>query len=166
MFTGLSITFMLLGNLIPLATYVVPAISGLFIIPILYEYKTKTAFTFYLSVSILAILFVPDKEIVLMYVLSFGIFSVFKAKIEVKYNKMLKFIIKLLFANTSLVIIYLLLILVFPIPMLVEEFNNSGVLLIISFIIIFDITFLLYDRMITVYTYIYIKKYRKRFFKK
>ncbi len=157
---------MFLGNLIPFATYIIPAISALLIIPISYEYKTKTAFTFYIAISLLSILIVPDKELVLLYVLCFGLFGVFKSKIENKYNKMLKFVIKLLFANFSLIAIYSILILIFPIQALVNEFYESSGLLIIAFIITFDLTFLIYDKMVTVYTVLYIKRYRKKLFKK
>ncbi len=165
MLAALSIIFMLFGNLIPIATYVVPVITSLLIIPILYEYKTKTAFTFYISVSLLSIFFVADKELCLMYVLCFGLFSVFKTFIETKYNKLQKFVIKLLYANFSLILIYSLLILVFPISSIVNEFYDSAPILIIGFILFFDLTFLLYDKMLSIYTAIYIKKYRKKLFK-
>ena len=63
MFGALSVTIMLLGSLIPFATYMCPAIAAFFILPIVYEYKEKTSFMLYLAVSILSLILVAEKEL-------------------------------------------------------------------------------------------------------
>ena len=75
---GLCTAVMLMGYLFPFATYVCPAMAALLLFPIAYEYGAKTSFTVYLAVSFLSFFLVPDYELVFMFVMVFGLFTVIK----------------------------------------------------------------------------------------
>ncbi len=159
-----SITTMLLGNFIPLAAYMTACISALFIIPVVYEYHFNTAFSFYCSVCFLALLFVPNKEVSFMYVFCFGLYAVIKQKIDRRYNKIIKIILKLLFVNLSLIVCYSLLIIVFPVDEIIKEFLSFTPFLFVLFIALFNFTFLLYDKLLQRLTAVYVVKFRKKIF--
>ena len=164
--SALSVTVMLCGFLFPFATYAAPAMAAILIMPIVWEYKEKTALTMYVAVSFLSFFVVPDKELVLMYVLLFGLYTVYKLKIDRLKNKWFKLLIKLLYVNISLAVIYSLLILIFPVQALLNEFATYGTSLILGLVIMFNITFLIYDKAVEKLLIIYVYKLRKKIFKK
>lgn len=161
---ALSITILLIGFMIPMATYACPALAAFFLLPIAYEYKEKTAFTLYLAVSALALILIPEKEFVLMYVFVFGLYTAFKFKADSIRPKLLQIVLKALYAFLSTLLCYVILLVVFPNPVLSGEIGDAGVALIAAFFIVFIITFLMYDfaagKMFLLYKY----KFRKKFF--
>ena len=144
-FGALSITVMLMGYLIPFATYMCPAIAAFFLLPIVYEYKEKTAFTLYLTVSVLCILLVPEKEYAMMYTFVFGLYSVFKFRADKIKPKFLQIALKALYAVATTAACYALLLFVFPSPVLTGDFSDFTVGLAIAFLVLFAITFVLFD---------------------
>lgn len=165
MFGALSITILLMGSIIPLATYACPALAAFFLLPIAYEYKEKTAFTLYFAVSVLALILIPEKEFVMMYVFVFGMYTAFKFKADKIKPKFWQIILKSLFAFLSTLFCYVILLVVFPNPMLSGEIGDAGIALIAAFFILFILTFLMYDfaagKMFLVYKY----KMRPKLFK-
>ena len=165
MFGALSITILLIGFMIPMATYACPALAAFFLLPVAYEYKEKTAFTLYLAVSALSLILIPEKEFVLMYVLVFGLYTAFKFKADRIKPKLLQVALKALYAFLSTLLCYVILLVIFPNPVLTGEIGEAGIILIAAFFIIFIITFLMYDfaagKMFLVYRY----KMRPKLFK-
>ena len=144
-FGALSITVMLLGSIIPFATYMCPAIAAFFLLPIAFEYKEKTAFTMYAAVSVLSLLFVAEKEFALIYVLIFGLYSVLKFKADRIKPFVLQMTFKTLFAVIGILACYGLLLFVFPSPVLLNDFEGFTVWLAAIFVVMLTVTFLLYD---------------------
>ena len=60
--TALSVTLMLAGGMVPIATYCVPMAAGLLLLPILIEFGKKTAWTTFAAVALIALLLGIDKE--------------------------------------------------------------------------------------------------------
>jgi len=145
MFGALSITVMLLGSIIPMATYMCPAIAAFFILPIVHEYEEKTGFMLYLVVSILSMLLVAEKEFALIYVFVFGLYSVFKFRADRIKPKFIQYLLKALYCTIMTALCYGLLLFVFPSPLLTEEFGELTLWFGIAFLALFTITFLLFD---------------------
>ncbi len=164
-FGALSITLLLMGSIIPMATYACPAFAAILILPIVYEYKEKTAFTMYFSVSLLSVILIPEKEFVMMYVFVFGLYTVFKFKFDKIKPKIIQFIIKCLYAIISTVICYSILLFIFPNPILTNELSEATSWIIIAFFILFSLTFILYDFAATIMFRLYHYKFRKRIFR-
>ena len=157
MFGALSVTIMLLGSVIPFATYMCPAIAAFFILPIVYEYKEKTGFMLYLVVSILSLLLVAEKEFAMMYAFVFGLYSVFKFRMDRIRPKFLQYCAKALFCLATTASCYGLLLFVFPSPVLTEEFADFTLWLGVAFLALFTLVFLMFDfassRMFIAYRY-------------
>ena len=145
MFGALSVTVMLLGSIIPFATYMCPAIAAFFILPIVYEYKEKTGFMLYLVVSILSFLLVAEKEFALMYIFVFGLYSVFKFRMDKIKPKFVQYLLKALYCIVMTAVCYGLLLIVFPSPVLMEDFGDFTLWIAVAFLALFTVVFLLFD---------------------
>ena len=66
--TALCVALMLLGAVIPIAMFIAPALAGFLIATVCVECGRTMALTAYAAVSLLALLFVPDKEVALIFV--------------------------------------------------------------------------------------------------
>ena len=62
MMAALAVTIMLLGGVIPLATFCCPALAGLALIPVLMEAGKKWTLMVYAAAAVLSLLLGPDKE--------------------------------------------------------------------------------------------------------
>ena len=72
MLGALSVVLLLLGSALQIGTYAAPMLAAFLLIPVLEEYGTRYALTLYVCVAILAVLFVPETELALFYVLVMG----------------------------------------------------------------------------------------------
>ena len=156
-FGALSITILLFGFMVPMATYICPAAAAFLLLPVAYEYGEKTSFTLYLAVSVLAMILIPEKEFVLMYVFVFGLYSAFKFRADKIRPKLLQMVLKTVFALVTTFLSYFVLLVVFPNPVLTGELGEMGMALIIAFFVLFAVTFIMYDfaagRMFVLYYY-------------
>lgn len=163
---ALSITILALGFMIPLMTYTAPALAACLILPIVYEFKEKSAFTLYLSVSFLALFLLPDKELALMYALLFGFYTVFKLKIDRIKPVLLRAAIKLFYPIIATGACYGLLLIVFPSPSLISDFQDASNAFLTLIFVLFIITFIIYDIALTKVFLIYRYKLRSKIFKR
>lgn len=164
-FGALSIVVMLMGSIIPLATYMCPAIAAFLILPVVAEYGEKTGFTLYAAVSLLSMIVIAEKEFVLMYVCVFGLFSVFKFRADRIKPKFLQYTIKAVYALITTAAVYALLLLVFPNPALSGEFGDMSIGLMTAFFVLFVITFLLYDLAAKIMFILYRQRIRPKIFR-
>ena len=59
---ALMIVIMLLGTMIPATEYLCPAVAGVLIIPVVWEFGGKTGALLYLAVALLSLILSPNKE--------------------------------------------------------------------------------------------------------
>ena len=163
---GLCITILVMGYLFPFATYACPAAAACMIIPVLYEYRQKTAFTLYAAVSFLEIMLVPEQEMVFMFIFVYGFYTVIKFSIDRIKNKAARFAAKFAYINISLIISYGLLLIVFPVAALVNEFKGYTLAFTALLIAMFNLVFFLYDKMLERLLMIYVYRLRNKLFRK
>ena len=154
---ALSVTLMLTGGLIPIATYCVPMFGGILLLPILLEYGKKTAWTAFAAAGIITLLMDTDKEAAFFY-LFFGYYPLIKWDIERIKSKQLRFCCKLLIFNASIVLMYTILGFLLNMQALVEEFTQMGGVLLIAFILVFDLCLMLYDRLLFPLILLYVNR--------
>lgn len=166
MMAALGITILLMGFLFPFATYACPAAAACLLMIIVYEYGVKTGLTMYAAVSILGLMMVPDHELVFMYIFVFGLYTVIKMPVDRMKNKAAKLAIKFVYINLSLVVAYSILLFIFPVAALVNEFRDYSIAFIALLFAMFNLVFFMYDKAAETILIIYIRKFRKMFFKK
>ena len=96
---ALCVALMLLGAVIPIAMFIAPAVAGFLVATVCVECGMQLALTAYAAVSLLALLFVPDKEVALIFVFLLGYYPLAKPKFERIRPAVLRIVCKLLLCN-------------------------------------------------------------------
>ena len=165
MLGALSVTILLMGFLFPFATYACPALAACLLMIVVYEYGAKTGLTLYTAVSALALMIVPDMELVFTFIFVFGLYTVIKLPLDRKLGKKARLVAKFLYINCALVITYGILLFIFPVAVLVNEFATYSTAFVALLIVMFWLVFFMYDKASESILVIYIKKFRKMFFR-
>lgn len=161
---ALAVVILLLGGLIPLATFCCPMLAMLVLLPVQEECGPRIAGTAWAAVSLLALLLVPDRELALFYVF-FGWYPLLKPHVDKCASRLVRILIKLLFCAVSIVLIYALLIVLFQLDALVAEFRAASLTLTAATLGMGFVTFLLLDELIGRMQRLWHRKFRKRFFR-
>lgn len=141
-FSALAVVSMLL-TVFPYATYALPAIAGVFLLPIALQCGSRWGLGGYVVTAILAFLLAPDMEAKLLFVLFFGYYPILKLWLD-GLNTALQWTLKLLLFNGAAVGGYLLLYWVVGLP--ADAFQLFGVNLPLVFLALGNVVFILYDR--------------------
>lgn len=161
--TALAVVILLLGGLIPLATFCCPMLAILVLLPVQSECGPRMSGTAWAAVSLIALLMVPDRELALFYVF-FGWYPLLKPHVDKCTSRLLRILCKLLFCSLSIVAIYALLIFIFQLDAILAEFQATSIILTIATLILANITFLMLDTLIARVELLWQYKFRKRFF--
>lgn len=82
MAAALSVAMMLMGAVFPIAMFIAPAVASFLIATVCVECGRTMALTAYGAVSLLSLLFVPDKEVALTFVFLLGYYPLAKPYFE------------------------------------------------------------------------------------
>jgi len=158
---ALSVTLMLTGGLIPIATYCAPMAAGLLLLPIMLEYGKASAWTAYAAVSLITSLLGTDKEAAFFYIF-LGYYPLLKWEIERIRNKRLRLPCKLLVFNLSIAAMYCILGFLLNMQAIIQEFTQMGTVLLLVFLLMLNACLLLYDRLLIPMIYLYANKIKPR----
>jgi hypothetical protein len=146
---GLNIVLLLISNLISINTMFFMGLASLIISVIVMEYGVNTGVVFYIASIILSFVVMPNKAQWLLYILTFGIYGLVKYFIEKGRPIYTEIILKLIFANLVAVILYLILknIVIIPINIIT--------------IIVYQVAFLVYDYVYSLFIEYYNEKIKR-----
>lgn len=162
MAAALSVVVMMLGGVIPIATYAVPMICGTLLLPILIEFGKKAAWAAFFSVALLSLILGFDKEAAFFY-LFIGYYPIVKWPLDRVKPKGKRVLCKALLFSGTMVVMYLLLYLLFPMEDMVEDFREMGAALSIVFLIVYVACMFLYDRLLVQLLPLYANRVRPKF---
>ena len=110
MFAAMSLLFLYLAAVLPTTRLAMFFLSSIFVMGLVLEEEIGLAFLMYIAVSALGMLFMlPHIVYILPYVIFFGHYGIGKYFIEIRIkDKVVRYIVKLLYYNVALVLIYLL----------------------------------------------------------
>ena len=162
--TALMAVVMLLGTMIPLSTYVCPALAGALLIPALWELGPGAGWLIYGGVSVLSLLLAPDKEAALLYVLLLGWYPIVRPKLQHLRLRPVRVLCKLLLFNAALCACYGLLLFVLVSPDLQREAAEWTLPLLCGILSLGNITFLIYDLALARLTDRYVIRLRPKLF--
>lgn len=137
---------LLLGAVIPIAMFIAPAIAGFLIATVCVECGLQMALTAYAAVSLLALLFVPDKEVALIFVFLLGYYPLVKPKFERIRPALLRVVCKLLLCNAAVLAMYGLVLLLVPAGSISQELRTTAIAVSLATLAMGNVAFLLYDR--------------------
>ena len=140
MMAAVCVVLMLLGSIMELGMYAVPLLIGLLLIPIGDTYGRKYQTMLWLVISVLSLMLVPSMEQNLMFFGLFGWYPILYPRLQ-RLPNLLRILVKLLLFNGAVIAIEALVMLV-----LVPEVLGTGMLAVL--LVMGNVIFLLYDRLI------------------
>ena len=158
---ALSVLLMLGGGLIPIATYAAPMMAALLLLPIVFEFGKKTAFTCYAAVALVSLMLTPDKEAAVFYTF-IGYYPIVKWDLDRIRPKPLRLLVKFLVFNLSLGLMYALLCFVLHLDALTAEFSAMGRWMLLIFWAGLILSLFLYDRLLLPLSLLYWNRVRPR----
>lgn len=142
---ALGVALEMLGVIIPVAMFIAPALAGFLIATVCVECGRKMAFTAYGAVSLLGLLFVPDKEVALVFTVLLGYYPLIKPWFD-RRGALLGTALKLALCNGAVLLMYGLLALLFPAGDVAASLREAAFGLALATLLIGNAAFLLYDR--------------------
>lgn len=146
---GLNIILLLLSNIIPINTIFFMGLASLIISIVIMEYGSKTGILFYIASVILSFIVIHNKAQWIIYICTFGVYGLVKYIIEKGRPIYIEIILKLVFANMIVVCLYLILKTVVIIPINIIT------------IILFQVAFLVYDYVYSLFIEYYNEKLKR-----
>ncbi len=161
MAAALSVVIMLIGGVIPVATYAVPMLCGTLLLPILIEFGKSAAWATFFSVAFLSMILGFDKEAAFFY-LFIGYYPIVKWKLDKIKGKGWRLAAKLALFTVSMVVMYALLALLFPVLAALRDFEEMGVIMSALFLLAYVFCMMLYDHLLMYCVMLYANKIRPK----
>ena len=161
---ALGAVIMLLGGLIPLATFACPMLAGLMLIPVFVECGQKMAYGAYVAIAVLGLILCPDKEAALLFAF-IGHYPVLRWRLDQIRSGLLRIAAKLGVFNGCILVMYALILWVLRMDQIIGEYREMGTILTLLTLLLGNACLILYDRMIAVFTNLYVYKFRDKLVK-
>ena len=160
---ALSVVLLLLGSALQIGTYAAPMLVSFSQIPVLEEY----ALLLYITVSILAVLLVPETELALFYALVMGYYPVLRKAMQRVKSTLLRWIAKFAVFNAGTVLMYLVLFALLG-PAILNDLLEDGTGMLVLLLAMGNFSFWLCDHALASLTWYYHAalqpKLKKKFF--
>ena len=125
MMTALSVVLLCLGGVIPLAVYACPMLASCALLVLREQCGVRYAWCCWLAVAILTLLLGPDKEAAALY-LFLGYYPLLQPKLETIRRPVLRWLAKLALASAAVGAMYAVLLYVFGLTQVVDEFAEAA----------------------------------------
>ena len=143
-FAALAVVIMTLGGMIPVATYVIPVLCAILLDIVLKTCGKRFAWAWYGAVAILGLLLGPDKEAAAVF-LVIGYYPILKPWFD---RAPVSWLLKGLFFNASILVLYWALLHLLGMNGLSEEFDGIGKLGLILMLLMGDVIFFMLDKLL------------------
>ncbi len=147
MLCALAAVFLLLGSVIPAALYCCPILAMAALLPVREEFGTKLALTAYAAVAILGLLLAADRELAGVW-LFWGWYPAVQPTLDRIRPRALQYGAKLGLCTASMAALYALLIFLFQMEALVQEFRTTSAVLMAATVVLMELVFLLTGAML------------------
>jgi len=161
---ALAVVIMLLGGVVPLATFCCPLLAGITLIPVFVECGEKLSWGAYIAMAILALILCPDKEAALLFVF-LGYYPILRWRLDQIRSALLRCAARLAVFNAAVLAMYLISIFIFQMSALLNEYREMGLILTLACLVLGNICLLVYDVLLKRLTLIYVVKFRNRIMK-
>ena len=146
MLAALSVAILVLGGLIPLATFTCPFLAMLCLIPVLCDYGAGTAFLLYTAAAVLAILLCPDKEVALLYTF-LSWYPCVRARLE-RVPRPVRWVVKCALFTGAMLVMYGLILFLVRLDAVADEFALYTAAMEVALLVMGNVTFLIFDRVL------------------
>ena len=164
MMVALATAILLMGGVIPAATFVGPALAGIIMIPVLVEGGRRMALGAWLAISALSLMLCADKEAALLFAF-LGWYPPMKWTLDARLPGWRGLPVKLLLWNLCAGAMAALIFFVFRMDQVIAEYKEMSRAMLAVFILLANVTLVLYDRLLDIMAVVYIRKLRPKLFK-
>lgn len=161
MMNALAVVIMNLGGIVPMATFCTPILAMIVLLPVLEEYGAKLGWCAWVTVSILSLLQVTDRETAFVYVF-FGWYPMLRPAINKLPTKLGRLGVKLIICNAVIALLYGAVLRVMG---LTADLLEGTKLMNYALLALGNAAFLLLDLVLERMTLLWRVKWRKYFFK-
>lgn len=160
--SALAVVIMLCTYISPLLVYTAPPFAGLLLILIVNELGYKWAIGTYISISLLSVFVIADKESGVFFTMLFGYYPILAIFFDEKFkNKVIKQIIKLFIFNGACVSSVVICMVVFNISY--DDLFEDGIVFFVLFAVLLNVLFFVYDILVTRLQLLYKLRIQKKF---
>ena len=145
MLAAAAVVMMCIGTIIPVATYAAPVLCMMLCQMVLKCCGSRITWAWYGAVAVLSLLMAPDKEAAAVFAV-LGYYPIVKPKLD---RTKAKWLWKGLLFNGSILMLYWILLNLLGIYQLVEEFSGMGFVMTAVLLVLGNVTFFLFDRLLT-----------------
>jgi len=161
MLCALAVVIMMMGGLIPLATFCCPLLAGVMLIPVFVECGEKLSWGAYIAIAALGLILCPDKEAALLFAF-LGYYPIVRWRIEQKRSRLVRVLVRLAVFNAAVGLMYSISIFVLQMDQLLAEYREMGMALTLCTLLLGNITLLVYDKFLANITQIYVNRLRNK----
>nr|UWI50507.1 hypothetical protein NZ312_02115 [Clostridioides difficile] len=150
---ALNVILLTLTNIIPVNTLFIMGLASLLVSIVIMEWGFKSGIAFYIGSVALGFIVMASKSQWIVYSLTFGMYGIVKYLIEKDRSIYVEYLMKLVFANIMIVILYFILRTIVYIPI--------NIIIVVSF----EAAFIIYDYVYSSFIDYYNNRLRKMLFK-
>ena len=132
-------------------------------IPLMVECGKRMALGAYAAISMLSLILCADKEAALLFAF-LGYYPVIKQRLDAMPRKWLRRMVKFMIWNVALGAMYALIFFLLKLDQVMADYQTLNHITLVLLALLGNFTLILYDRLMTIGTVLYIKKYRPRLF--
>lgn len=164
---SICLMFMFLTSVFPLLAMAIPIYTGALLVIVAVEINSSWALLTYAAVAFLSLFITPDKEAAILFIMFFGYYPVLRRIMEDKIRiKPVKWLCKLAVFNVAIVAAYYMIIGIFGVYDLVDEFGFLGEHMVLILLCFANVIFILYDYTLAMLETAYVKWFRKVYLRK
>ena len=160
--SALAVGIMLLGSLFPITAFAVPAAASFSVLYFTMEYGKKAALLVFLTISVLALLFAPDKEAAFFFALLFGPYPVLKNIFESFKNIWICRMMKTLSFNAATLLVYFIITSIVVPGVVIKELSDRTLAAFAVILLIGNLVFWFYDIALTRLITLYFRRVRQK----
>ena len=164
MAAALSVALMLLGGVVPVATYAVPMICSLPLLFVLLEFDARAAWITYLSVALLSLMLGFDKEAAFFY-LFVGYYPIVKGKLDRIRPAWARLLAKIGLFTASIAAMYALIFYVLRLDQVLADYQDMTRWMTALMLILGNVIMVMYDFVLARFAFLYVKRLRPKLFK-
>jgi len=164
MMCALAVVLMAMGGMIPMATFCCPAFAGMVLVPLVVDCGKRMALGAWIAVAFLSLILCPDKEAALIFAF-LGHYPVIKWRLDMIKAKWPRRLLKFAILNGCIALLYALIFFVLKLDQIMADYQDATMITLFMLFLIGNFTLALYDRLLTIGAWMYIKKVRPKLFK-
>ena len=162
---AICLLMMFMTGLIPFSSYIFPAMAGIVLIAVAQENGSRAAMLVFTVTCLLALMIVPDRSAVMMFVLLLGYYPILRPYIQ-RIPRIFRLPLKLVFINLVVVVFYYIMRYVFLVPDMLEGWGDFGRYTVVVALGLANFTFLMYDYFVSQVTQLYLAWFRPKILRK